>query len=193
MSSATVPTPFSPEIMNDRMLLDVARRSIEHGLRHEQRWMPELHKFPATLHAERASFVTLKRHGDLRGCIGTLEAVDPLVIGVARNAYSAAFDDPRFPALTIEEYNSVEISLSLLTPAEPVEFSSESELLELLVPGEDGLIIEHGSRRATFLPSVWESLSTPAEFLAALKYKAGLTAEHVPERAWRYTSETISE
>ena len=175
------------------MLLDVARRSIEHGLQHEQRWMPELNDFPAAWHAERASFVTLTRHGDLRGCIGTLEAIEPLVIGIARNAYSAAFSDPRFPALTAEEYDSVAISLSLLTPAEPVKFSSESELLESLVPGEDGLIIEYGSRRATFLPSVWASLSTPAAFLAALKHKAGLTAEHVPERAWRYTSETISE
>lgn len=183
----------APETTNSQTLLDIARRSIEHGLYYQQRWLPEIRDYPPTWHEQRASFVTLKRHGDLRGCIGTTEAVDPLVVGVARNAYSAAFSDPRFPALTMEEYEGVELSLSLLTPAEPVEFTCEAELLEWLVPGHHGLIIEHGNRRATFLPSVWDSVSTPDEFLAALKYKAGLTAQQAPERAWRYSSETIGE
>lgn len=179
--------------MNNQTLLDIARRSIEHGLYHQQRWLPEVRDYHPAWHERRASFVTLKRHGDLRGCIGTIEAIDALVVSVARNAYSAAFNDPRFPALTMDEYVSIELSLSLLTPAEPVDFTCEAELLERLVPGHHGLIIEHGNRRATFLPSVWESLSTPEEFLTALKYKAGLTAELVPQRAWRYSSETISE
>ncbi|MDZ7736097.1 MAG: AmmeMemoRadiSam system protein A [Gammaproteobacteria bacterium] len=179
--------------MNDQALLDIARRSIEHGLYYQQRWLPEIREYPPAWHEQRASFVTLKRLGDLRGCIGTTEAIDPLVVSVARNAYSAAFNDPRFPALSVEEYDSIELSLSLLTPAEAVEFTCEAELLDRLVPGHDGLIIEHGNRRATFLPSVWESLSTPDEFLTALKHKAGLTVQQAPERAWRYSSETISE
>jgi len=167
-------------------LLHVGRRSIEYGLRHARRWTPELHHYPVQWQHPRARFVTLKRNANLRGCIGTTEAVDPLVIGVARNAYSAAFQDPRFPALSRAEYDAIEVSLSLLTHAEPLSFASETELLALLQPGEDGLIIEYGGKRATFLPAVWEDLSQPELFLAALKQKAGLSPDIVPKRAWRY-------
>lgn len=174
-------------------LLTVARYSIEHGLYHNTRWSPTIDDHPKSWRAEAACFVTLHRVGYLRGCIGTIEAIEPLVINVARNAYGAAFNDPRFPALTPEEWPEVELSLSLLTPAEPLNFANEAELLGTLQPGRDGLIIEKDHRRATFLPSVWESLEEPQDFLTALKRKAGMAADVTPARAWRYQCEIVSE
>ncbi len=182
-----------PDTADNHQLIAVARRSIEHGLQYDSPWLPAVQDYPRAWHDRRASFVTLKRHGDLRGCVGTTEAIDPLVISVARNAYAAAFRDPRFPALPRHEFAAIELSLSLLTPAEPLDFTSEAELLALLEPGHDGLIIEYRDQHATFLPSVWETLPGADAFLAALKHKAGLQRETVPERAWRYQCEIISE
>jgi len=174
-------------------LLAVARHSIEHGLNRSMRWLPTIDDYPEAWRAEGACFVTLQRVGDLRGCIGTIEAVEPLVINVARNAYAAAFNDPRFPALTPAEWLEVELSLSLLTPAEPLDFANEAELLTTLQPGRDGLIIEKDHKHATFLPSVWESLEEPQDFLTALKRKAGMSADATPARAWRYQCEIVTE
>lgn len=174
-------------------LLSLARHSIEHGLSHNTRWLPAGDAYPASWQAEGACFVTLKRYGDLRGCIGTIEAVEPLVINVARNAYGAAFNDPRFPALTRAEWSEIKLSLSLLTPAEPLNFANEAELLAALQPGRDGLIVKEEHRHATFLPSVWESLQRPQDFLMALKRKAGIAPDVTPAHAWRYQCEILSE
>jgi AmmeMemoRadiSam system protein A len=159
-------------------LIDVARRSIEHGLATGQPLGVTPSEYGSELNAVRACFVTLHREGRLRGCIGHLEAIQPLVVDVAENAFAAAFRDPRFPSLTSAEWPTVDIELSILTPPEPMRFSDEADLLRQIRPGEDGLILEDGPYRGTFLPSVWESLPDPADFLVHLKHKAGLAPNH---------------
>jgi AmmeMemoRadiSam system protein A len=97
---------------------------------------------------------------------------------VAQNAYAAAFSDPRFPPLREGEFEELDIHISILSPAEAMHFTSEADLLQQLRPGEDGLVMEEGFRRGTFLPSVWEQLPTPELFLRHLKQKAGLPADY---------------
>ena len=132
---------------------------------------------PAWLDAPAATFVTLTRHGQLRGCIGSLEAHRSLYDDVTRNARSAAFDDPRFPRLEADEFSSVRIEVSVLTAPQPLQFSSEADALLRLRPGIDGVIIQYGTRRATLLPQVWRQLPEPHKFLAHLKQKAGLPTD----------------
>ncbi|OHC67221.1 MAG: AMMECR1 domain-containing protein [Rhodocyclales bacterium GWA2_65_20] len=124
-----------------------------------------------------ATFVTLTQHGELRGCIGSLEAWRPLDTDIRANARAAAFRDPRFPPLAREELPATCVEVSLLTPAEPIAFADEADALRQLRPGIDGVIFECGGRRATFLPQVWESLPEPNLFLAHLKRKAGFAPD----------------
>ena len=172
-------------------LLDVARASIQHGLRHRQALAVNPNDYPETLRPLRATFVTLETGGQLRGCIGALAAYQPLVQDVAVHAYAAAFEDPRFPELRPDELPKLEIFISVLSPPEPMRFSSEEDLLKQVRPGVDGLILQFHQYRATFLPAVWESLSDPYVFLAQLKHKAGLPLDFwSPElRVERYTTE----
>ena len=123
-----------------------------------------------------ATFVTLTKDGDLRGCIGTLAAVRTLRADVAANAVAAAFRDPRFPPLASAEFTTTSVEVSMLSAHEPIAFADEAHLLAQLRPGVDGVILEYGRLRATFLPQVWETLEEPREFLEALKRKAGLPA-----------------
>ena len=129
--------------------------------------------------AHAATFVTLKREGELRGCIGSLDPIRPLGIDVRENAIAAAFRDPRFPPLSAVEYQTTSVEVSLLSSRERIAVASEDELRVCLRPGLDGVILEYGSHRATFLPQVWEAFADPRTFLAALKCKAGL-----PEDFW---------
>lgn len=124
-----------------------------------------------------ATFVTLLREGTLRGCIGSLEARRALAADVRANAVAAAFRDPRFPPLTAREFPETSVEVSLLSPSQRVAMVDEEDLLVQLRPGVDGLVLEYGHRRATFLPQVWESLPEPRHFLAALKRKAGLATD----------------
>lgn len=176
-----------------QQLLAIAKHSIEHGLHTGRPLVVNLSDYPAELAAKRATFVTLHSGGQLRGCIGMLEALRPLAQDIAENAFSAAFKDPRFPPLTPEEWPQVSIHLSLLTPAEPVAFASEADLIQQLRPHVDGLILVENSRRGTFLPSVWESLPSAREFLRHLKQKAGLPADYWSDtlKIFRYTAEYI--
>jgi len=176
-------------------LIDVARRSIEHGLETGQPLAVVPSEYHRDLKEVRASFVTLHRNGRLRGCIGHLEAVQPMVVDVAENAFAAAFRDPRFDPLTKAEWSEIDIHLSLLTHPEPIPFSDEADLISKIRPGEDGLILQDGPNRGTFLPSVWESLPDPEDFLVQLKYKAGLAANHWSDRVevFRYQAESFGE
>lgn len=142
-----------------------------------------------------ACFVTLKAHGKLRGCIGSLEARQALYDDVVHNAVAAAFRDPRFPPVSTDELNGVKIEISLLSPATPMDFFDERGALAQLRPNTDGVILEYGAHRATFLPQVWADLPQPQQFLAHLKRKAGL-----PEDFWsddirlsRYTVQKFRE
>lgn len=172
-------------------LLRVARASIQHGLRYHQALPVNPADYPETLRLPRATFVTLEINRQLRGCMGTLAAYQPLVQDVAIHAHAAAFEDPRFPSLSEKEFPKLEVHLSVLSPPEPLQFNSEQALLAQLRPGVDGLILHVGHHRGTFLPSVWEQLADPPAFLAHLKQKAGLPLDFwSPElRVERYTTE----
>jgi hypothetical protein len=149
----------------------------------------------AWLEAPGAAFVTLTTGGELRGCIGSLEARRALGEDVRENAVAAAFRDPRFPPLAPDEFDVVAIEVSVLSPPQPLAFASEDEALAQLVPHADGIIFEYGYHRSTFLPQVWEKIHTPREFLAHLKYKAGLPPDfwHATVRLARYTVAKWSE
>ncbi len=178
-----------------RQLLDVARASIRHGLEQHRPLRVDPARYPASLQAERAAFVTLTEGGRLRGCIGHLEACQALVRDVADNAFAAAFRDPRFQPLSPAELGRIHIHVSVLSPAEPLDVRSEQELLKIVRPGVDGLILEEELHRGTFLPSVWESLPDPRQFLAHLKRKAGLAPDYWSEgiKVARYTTESFGE
>lgn len=154
-------------------LLDVAKQSIKYGIRHGEAMPIDLSNYPNTIAKNGASFVTLELNGDLRGCIGSLEAYQPLVTDIAKNAFAAAFLDPRFTHLTEKEYQKITIHISVLSEPQPMSFSSEDDLLKQLRPSIDGLILTDLGQTGTFLPAVWESLPNPKDFLLHLKMKAG--------------------
>ena len=176
-------------VEDQETLLRVAADSIRHGLDTGRALSVNVEDYSPALQQAGASFITLTILRQLRGCIGMLTATRPLIKDVAENAFAAAFEDPRFPSLTEAEYAQLEYHISILNPAEPMEFESETDLLQQLRPGIDGLILEDRGRRATFLPSVWESLSMPPEFLQHLKQKAGLPADYWSDslQVQRYT------
>jgi len=182
-------------IDNNKNLIEIARSSIEYGLTHHQPIKIQLNEFAPSLREEAATFVTLNMNNELRGCIGQLTASRPLAVDVAMNAYAAAFQDPRFPPLKKEELPLITISISLLSKPEPLVINSEAELLTLLRPGIDGLIIEKDQRRGTFLPSVWAQLPAPKAFLRQLKLKAGINENDSASDIvyFRYTTTYIEE
>ena len=177
-----------------RRLLAIARRSIETGLASGRPLEPDLAELPAELCEPAASFVTLRLAGELRGCIGSLEAHAPLAKDVAENAFKAAFRDPRFEPVTAAELDQLELHVSVLGPLVRLEVASEEDLVACLRPGRDGLVLREGACRATYLPSVWEQLPDPQRFVRELKRKAGLAADHWSPRieCYRYAVEELS-
>ncbi len=188
---AFIEPTYSPE-ERDRML-QLAADSIRHGLQTGRAPAVEPGHFPARLREQRACFVTLDLQRQLRGCIGHLEAVQPLVLDIAENAFAAAFRDPRFVPLQARELDQLGIHISILTPAQPMQFESEADLLQQIRPGVDGLILEDQGQRGTFLPSVWESLPRAEDFWRHLKQKAGLATDHWSGsiQVSRYTTESF--
>ena len=142
----------------------------------------------AFLHEHGASFVTLRDNGTLRGCIGTLQAHRTVLEDVRQNAFAAAFRDPRFKPLRPDEYERITVEVSLLSALSPIQLRSESEAIAQLRPGIDGVVLQCGASRGTFLPQVWDSLPEPARFLNELKRKAGLPADFWSEeiKLYRY-------
>lgn len=155
-------------------LLNLARETITRVARDLEAPALDLEEVPETLRRKGASFVTLTKHGSLRGCIGSLEARRPLAIDVQQNAVGAAMQDPRFPPVTPEEVDEITIEVSVLSCPEPVRYDGVDDLCRKLRPGIDGVVIEQGWRRATFLPQVWEKLPDARQFLQRLCLKAGL-------------------
>ncbi len=164
---------------DQKTCLMIALRSIQHGLEEARALHVNISDYSSDLQQNLASFVTLHKNGELRGCIGALEAHQPLINDISEHAYSAAFQDPRFPALQDNEVEQLEIEISVLSKPELLVFESEDDLLQKIRPDVDGLIIEYGVNRATFLPSVWQQLPDKTEFLSHLKMKAGL-----PQQWW---------
>lgn len=174
-------------------LLRLAADSIRHVLGSGGRLAVEPEHYAPALAEPGACFVTLRRQGTLRGCIGSPRAWRPLVVDVAANAAAAAFEEPRFPPLAAEELMGLSLSVSVLTAPEPMAVASEGDLLRQLRPGLDGLILREGERQALFLPQVWEALPSPAAFVTALKEKAGLPLTHwsATLRALRFESLSV--
>ncbi len=171
----------------DNVLLPLARAAIGPALGQGPGAVDLPH--PEWLKEPGASFVTLTRNGQLRGCIGSLQAHRPLIEDVQANAQAAAFRDPRFEPVSRAELEDIRIEVSLLSTPEAMRFSSEADALRQLRPGVDGVILECGGARGTFLPQVWEQLPEPADFIAQLKRKAGLRGDFWSDevRLSRYT------
>jgi AmmeMemoRadiSam system protein B/AmmeMemoRadiSam system protein A len=160
-------------------LLQLVRTAIRLGF--DTGHPPEINpaaQLPPLLSAPGAAFVTLRRNGMLRGCIGSALATQPLIRDVVVNAFNAAFRDSRFPKLALDELAGLELSVSLLTAPVPMAFKDEADLLAQLQPDIDGLIIQDAGCSALFLPSVWAEVPEPRRFLTLLKLKAGLAATH---------------
>lgn len=174
------------------LLLARARESIRRGF---VQGGPPAHTSgdaDGALYASRASFVTLKVVGELRGCIGSVEPRRPLIDDVAHNAWAAAFRDQRFPPLRAAEVDTLDIHISVLTTLSPVVADSEPALLAALRPGIDGVLLQQDRWRSTFLPQVWAQLPEPSEFLRRLRRKAGLPEHYDPRAAYfRYRVEAF--
>ncbi len=174
-------------------MMDVAWQSIRHGLARGRPAPVDVHRFDPALRERRATFVTLRRGEELRGCIGVLEHVRPLVEDVAHNAFAAAMRDPRFEPVSPLELGRLTVHISVLGEPEPMQFTDEADLLAQLRPHVDGLILSSRGRKSTFLPAVWESLPDPRQFLAHLKVKAGLPQDYWSDdlEVRRYTTESV--
>ncbi len=174
-------------------LHELARASIELALRQGELVPFAGEPVNPELNRTSASFVTLRVGEDLRGCCGTVEASRPLSEDVWNNAWASAFADPRFPPLTPGEWLETNVQISVLSEPERCHVLTEAELLRILRPGRDGLILQLGHRRSTFLPAVWEQLPDPASFVRHLKLKAGWPGDFwSPDmEVWRYTTESF--
>jgi AmmeMemoRadiSam system protein A len=176
-------------------LLDVARRSIAQGFATRAALRFELVDYDPELRAAAAVFVTLTREGDLRGCVGSLQANDALVQAVATAAFNSAFLDRRFEPLRPDELDLLTIEISVLSQLEPLQVESRAALLQSLRPGIDGLVIEDRGRRATFLPKVWDKIGSAQIFVEQLLLKAGLPAAYWSDsiRVQRYHCLTFAD
>ena len=156
-------------------LLRLARSAIKNALDHGEEVLRPRNPSPA-LKQKRGGFVTLHKRGALRGCIGSIEPESPLVETVEENALNSAFKDPRFPSLTKDELDDVDIEVSVLTVPQDLPYKDAEDLKKKLRPGIDGVILSGGWRRATFLPQVWKQLPDVESFLSHLCMKAGMDA-----------------
>lgn len=177
-----------------KLLLTTASAAIKAGFDTQSPMQIAVVEYEPLLQQQRACFVTLQIQGKLRGCIGSLVAHRPLIADVVHNAYAAAFNDSRFAPLTSAEFPLIDLHISVLSPTEKLHFSTEADLISKIRPNIDGLILSSGSHRGTFLPSVWEQIPDPKDFLQHLKNKAGL-----PSSFWaddvqieRYTTEMFN-
>ena len=173
-----------PDELRGPILIAIAREAIAAG----PELRTDLPPGEGWLCERAASFVTLREAGELRGCIGTVDACRPLGDDVAHNAHAAAYRDPRFAPVSAAEIPRLEVEVSVLTPRVPFAVASEDDALAKLRPGEDGVYLEYQDFRATFLPQVWENLPDPRDFLDELRRKARLPARfwHPDLRLSRY-------
>jgi AmmeMemoRadiSam system protein A len=168
---------MSYSLTEKKQLLKLAHDSINAGLTGTEFNFEVNTLVSKELKKERACFVTLTIDGQLRGCIGHLLPIQELYKDVIDNAQSAAFSDPRFPGLSEEEFEKIKIEISVLSIPEPLNYSSPAELISYLKKNKPGLIISKGYAQATFLPSVWDEISTVEQFLTELCLKAGLAED----------------
>jgi AmmeMemoRadiSam system protein A len=179
---------------HERQLLRVAAlESIEFGLAHRRELLVSAFDYPEGMRIATATFVTLRNGGELLGCIGTLRPCRPLVCDVTHNAYHAAFSDPRFAPLTAAQLGGIDLHISVLSPLECLTVRCEDDLIALIRPGVDGVVIEEGDRTATFLPAMWPQLADPRTFVRLLKEKGNWPPDYwsATITAYRYTVENV--
>jgi len=174
------------------LLLQIARQSISNGLAQGSPLDVVQHALEGVLGRPLGVFVTLTQGNALRGCIGSMETHEPLAKSVAESAFGAAFRDPRFPQLEVHELDETHIGISILSPMEPLAYTSRSELLAGLRPHTDGLLLQDREHRSTFLPQVWQQLPDPEAFLDQLLLKAGLPADHWSSTLLFFRYHTVS-
>ncbi len=162
------------------ILSKIAREALEKSVRGEKLPEVKLEKLPPSLQADGASFVTLTKNDRLRGCIGTLQAYQPLAEDVQEHAVAAALQDFRFPNVQTAELPQIDIEVSVLSPRQPLHYDGADDLVRKIRPGVDGVVLQDGLRKATFLPQVWEKLPKPEDFLSQLCLKMG-----TPGDLWR--------
>ncbi|KZR66458.1 MULTISPECIES: AmmeMemoRadiSam system protein B [Prochlorococcus] len=174
-------------------LIRIAAQTVAYSIKNSHPPSVDIASFPPELQQKRATFITLNKNGNLRGCIGTVQAYRPLIADVVDNAYKAAMKDPRFSPIELEEASELEISISLLSPFERMTFSDEADFMQQLRQNVDGLIIADKGKRSIFLPQVWESLPEKTEFVEQLKKKAGLPSNYWGDtlQAWRFTAISV--
>ena len=165
-----------------KLLHEIAHDSIEQGLDSKHPLIINLSDYENRLCEKAATFVTLHIGDVLRGCVGILEPRQSLIEDVAYNAYSSAFNDSRFSPVEKNELKQLSIHISVLNTPTEIIFESEDDLIRQLQPGKDGIILEEKNSRATFLPSVWESIDSKRDFLQHLKQKA-----YLPKDFWSDT------
>jgi AmmeMemoRadiSam system protein A len=170
-------------------LLDIAEWAIHEGFRGPPGTLEPADDWSHALRSPAGCFVTLEVRGELNGCIGSILPAHPLGLAVARHAHAAAFEDPRLPPLRRADYGALEIEISVLSPLEPIAAGSRQEVIDRIRPGVDGLVLGVGERIAVFLPSVWDRLPGPDEFVDRLWYKAGIRPDPWPSpvEAARFT------
>lgn len=183
--------PLSPpQYSHDEQdtLLDLARKSIHYHFDNKAYLPIHAEDYSKNLQKRRACFVTLRKQQVLRGCIGGLEANQALVYEVVERACDAAFHDPRFYPVKREEFAQLHIHISVLGQLHQMEISDRKELLQQIRPHYDGLVVEDGTNRGTFLPAVWEALPDPEKFVEQLMCKADLPPDHWSPniRVYRY-------
>ncbi len=176
-------------------LLQLAHEVVAHGALTGCKLQVEPGRFPDHLWKEAAAFITIRKQGSLRGCIGSIAAHQPLVLEVADKAYAAAFGDPRFLPVSMSETKDLSMQVSILSPLQELLCNSEDEALLKIRAGVDGLVLDLDGRRGTFLPSMWEQLPNKADFWGHLKIKAGLPMDFwVPEmRVYRFETECFAD
>mgnify|MGYP000241722245 CR=1 FL=1 len=180
--------------IQQQQLLATAYESIKHGLMMGTRPELKLSAYDQSLLTPRATFITLKIDSLLKGCIGSLTTEESLIENLSYNAYSAAFEDDRFPTLTHDELPLLEIEIALLSDLETLNCDTEQDLRDILRPDIDGLALTEGDLSATFLPAIWQQLTNPEQFIHELKLKAGFDSDYWSPSivAERYTVLTIS-
>ncbi len=178
---------------NKQILLEVARQSIESGYKTGYPLSVDLRDYPSALVTPAATFVTLFKNHEVRGSTGMLEAVLPLAEDIAENAFSAAYKDPRYPPIDKSEIAQLDIHLAILSEPLHLPAHSEQELMEMIRPGIDGLIVKEGPHHGNFLPSQWKLATNKQEFLRHLKSKAGLPTGYWSDTIefFSYTTENI--
>lgn len=173
---------MSLTLAEKRQLLQLARAALTAALRQQPAPAIDAAALPPALQRPGACFVTLTNHGELRGCIGSLEARQPLYADACEHAVQAALEDYRFPSVTITELAKIEFEISVLTDPQPLEYAAPADLPGRLRPNIDGVVLQQGYRRATFLPQVWEHFADAETFLAQLCQKMGAAPD-----AWQKT------